>query len=68
MLHGLGLHGADYMFNYMGMKWYLIELCLYGLGTLIFCSKSLVPLYAAVTCELIVESDTTTRALCCRQI
>jgi predicted membrane channel-forming protein YqfA (hemolysin III family) len=36
LLHGVGLHGSDYMFDHMGMKWYLIELSLYAIGTLIF--------------------------------
>ncbi|KAK4553671.1 hypothetical protein LTR86_009169 [Recurvomyces mirabilis] len=39
LLHGVGLHGSDYMFNYMGMKWYLIELSLYALGTLIYATR-----------------------------
>jgi adiponectin receptor len=42
LLHGVGLHGSDYMFKYMGMKWYLLELCLYGLGTVIFAVSRLV--------------------------
>lgn len=36
LLHGVGLYGSHYMFEYMGMKWYLIELSLYASGTLIF--------------------------------
>jgi len=36
LLHGVGLHGSKYMFDYMGMKWYLIELALYATGTVIF--------------------------------
>ncbi|KAI4910662.1 hypothetical protein J4E90_006917 [Alternaria incomplexa] len=39
LLHGVGLHGSRYMFDYMGMKWYLIELSLYAAGTLIFATR-----------------------------
>ena len=36
LLHGFCLYGYHYMFGYMGMKWYLVELSLYGSGILIF--------------------------------
>jgi adiponectin receptor len=45
LLHGVGLHGSDYMFRYMGMKWYLIELSLYATGTLIFAVSRLINSY-----------------------
>jgi len=42
LLHGVGLHGSRYMFDYMGMKWYLIELALYATGTVIFAVSAIV--------------------------
>ena len=45
LLHGVGLHGSSYMFDYMGMKWYLLELSLYALGTVIFAVSTLVDSY-----------------------
>lgn len=32
LLHGVQLYGLDYMLQYAGMKWYLIELAFYGGG------------------------------------
>ena len=32
LLHGLQLYGLEYMLQYAGMKWYLIELVFYGGG------------------------------------
>jgi len=42
LLHGVGLHRSKYMFDYMGMKWYLIELSLYATGTLIFAVSEII--------------------------
>jgi adiponectin receptor len=42
LLHGVGLHGSDYMFDYMGMERYLIRLSLYATGTLIFAASRLI--------------------------
>jgi hypothetical protein len=36
------MHGSNYMFKYMGMKWYLLELCLYALGTVVFAVSTLI--------------------------
>jgi adiponectin receptor len=36
LLHGVALYGTDYMLKYAGMKWYLIELALYGAGAAIY--------------------------------
>ncbi|KAF5567984.1 allantoate permease [Fusarium napiforme] len=32
LLHGVQVYGLDYMLEYSGMKWYLVELLLYGGG------------------------------------
>lgn len=32
MLHGVELYGLGHMLDHLGMKWYLIELALYGSG------------------------------------
>ena len=32
LLHGVQLYGLEYMLQYAGMKWYLIELVFYGGG------------------------------------
>ncbi|KAM5528115.1 hemolysin-iii channel protein [Fusarium oxysporum f. sp. phaseoli] len=32
LLHGVHVYGLEYMFQYSGMKWYLVELLLYGGG------------------------------------
>ncbi len=32
LLHGVQLYGLEYMLQYSGMKWYLLELVLYGGG------------------------------------
>lgn len=32
LLHGVQLYGLEYMLQYSGMKWYLLELVFYGGG------------------------------------
>jgi adiponectin receptor len=32
LLHGVARYGIEYMLEYAGMEWYLIELALYGIG------------------------------------
>lgn len=32
LLHGVQVYGLEYMLKYSGMKWYLVELLLYGGG------------------------------------
>ncbi|KEF59777.1 uncharacterized protein A1O9_04625 [Exophiala aquamarina CBS 119918] len=36
LLHGTQLYGLEYMLQYAGMKWYLIELCFYGGGVSLY--------------------------------
>lgn len=32
LLHGVQLYGLEYMLQYAGMEWYLLELFFYGCG------------------------------------
>ncbi|KAI0203571.1 hemolysin-III protein [Astrocystis sublimbata] len=36
LLHGVQRYGLDYMLNYAGMRWYLIELTFYGTGVALY--------------------------------
>jgi hypothetical protein len=36
LLHGVQLYGLEYMLQYSGMKWYLLELVLYGGGVSLY--------------------------------
>ena len=36
LLHGVQLYGLEYMLQYSGMKWYLLELALYGGGVSLY--------------------------------
>ena len=36
LLHGVQLYGLDYMLEFSGMRWYLLELVLYGLGVTLY--------------------------------
>ncbi|KAG5799031.1 hypothetical protein H9Q69_001972 [Fusarium xylarioides] len=38
LLHGVQVHGLDYMLEYSGMRWYLVELLLYGGGCSLYAS------------------------------
>jgi adiponectin receptor len=39
LLHGVQLYGLDYMLEYSGMRWYLLELVLYGGGVSLYGSR-----------------------------
>ena len=36
LLHGKQLYGLEYMLQYSGMSWYLVELVTYGAGTIFY--------------------------------
>ena len=36
LLHGVQRYGLEYMLQYSGMKWYLIELTFYGTGVCLY--------------------------------
>ena len=36
LLHGVQRYGLEYMLQYSGMKWYLLELILYGGGVVLY--------------------------------
>lgn len=36
LLHGVQLYGLEYMLQYSGMKWYLLELVFYGGGVSLY--------------------------------
>lgn len=36
LLHGVHRYGREYMMQYSGMKWYLIELVIYGEGVSLY--------------------------------
>ncbi|OKL59122.1 hypothetical protein UA08_05966 [Talaromyces atroroseus] len=40
LLHGVQLYGLEYMLQYSGMKWYLLELVLYGGGAGLYASRT----------------------------
>ncbi|KAJ5242225.1 uncharacterized protein N7469_000552, partial [Penicillium citrinum] len=40
LLHGIQLYGLHYMLQYSGMKWYLLELVLYGGGVALYGSRT----------------------------
>ncbi|KAG7000383.1 Adiponectin receptor protein 1 [Fusarium oxysporum f. sp. conglutinans] len=41
LLHGVQVYGLEYMLEYSGMKWYLVELLLYGGGCGIYAVRTL---------------------------
>ncbi|EHK47893.1 mPR-like GPCR protein [Trichoderma atroviride IMI 206040] len=40
LLHGVQLYGLEYMLQYAGMKWYLLELFFYGCGVGLYGSRT----------------------------
>lgn len=36
LLHGVQRYGLEYMLQYSGMKWYLLELTFYGTGVSLY--------------------------------
>ncbi|KFY04131.1 hypothetical protein O988_00967 [Pseudogymnoascus sp. VKM F-3808] len=40
LLHGVQRYGLNYMLQYAGMKWYLLELAFYGSGVGLYASKA----------------------------
>ncbi|KAI1821704.1 hemolysin-III protein [Xylaria intraflava] len=40
LLHGVQLYGLEYMLQYSGMKWYLLELVFYGGGVSLYGSRT----------------------------
>ncbi|EED11851.1 adiponectin receptor, putative [Talaromyces stipitatus ATCC 10500] len=36
LLHGVQRYGLEYMLQYLGMKWYLLELTFYGIGVSVY--------------------------------
>ncbi|KAL7763734.1 hypothetical protein ACKLNR_007092 [Fusarium oxysporum f. sp. zingiberi] len=40
LLHGVQVYGLDYMLEYSGMKWYLVELLLYGGGCSLYAVRT----------------------------
>ncbi|KAF5643221.1 mPR-like GPCR [Fusarium sp. NRRL 52700] len=41
LLHGVQVYGFDYMLEYSGMRWYLVELLLYGGGCSLYTVRTL---------------------------
>ncbi|KAF5969991.1 hemolysin-III protein [Fusarium bulbicola] len=44
LLHGSQIYGLEYMFKYSGLKWYLVELLLYGGGCGLYAVRTPCPL------------------------
>jgi adiponectin receptor len=40
LLHGVQVYGLEYMLEYSGMKWYLVELLLYGGGCALYAVRT----------------------------
>lgn len=36
LIHGVLRYGSEHMFLYSGMKWYLLELTVYGIGVSLY--------------------------------
>ncbi|KAK8118332.1 uncharacterized protein PG998_002958 [Apiospora kogelbergensis] len=53
LLHGVQRYGLEYMLQYSGMKWYLLELTFYGTGVSLYA----VSLYAHRVCHLLRDLD-----------
>ena len=51
LLHGVQRYGLEYMLQYSGIKWYLLELTFYGTGVSLYA----VSLYAHRVCHLLKD-------------
>ncbi|KAH7143203.1 mPR-like GPCR protein [Fusarium sp. MPI-SDFR-AT-0072] len=62
LLHGIQVYGLKYMLEYSGMKWYLVELLLYGGGCALYAFSSHQIFHISILCAIYVHTIALTQA------